>query len=233
MPELHRAREEALAGLGELSPQVLARALPLRFVPDSGAALAPWPALAVGRLRIVHREDSVIVVTDGLSDPWDPQLHAPAPIESLGYEIALEAPHAALDAADDASIARGWMPAALWAISDWLVSTQFDLRAHLRRFECSTMAVAPVRGLEALAASSGFAGVLLGPRPPSSGVLAVIEGHDVWILALKLLTRDEYEWAMAVDDGTRAVRLAEAFERRGDRHLSWPERASVLPLEDA
>lgn len=233
MTPLERDREATLARLGRLSDQILARTAPIRPT-DAGPELFFWPGRATGAIRIVHRAESVLLCTDGLSDPWSPELHPDRPRVRFDMELALEVPNHSLDGTDDEAIAESWLPDLLWSLTDWVVAERHDVKGRLIRFDCITLAAPRVLGLEALVGRNGYLGVLVGI--PYGGhdlgmqaVLAPLGGEDaVWLLPVKLLTADEYDWAIAVPDSARTVELAEAFLRRGDRHLSWPDRPSVL-----
>ncbi|MBX7078134.1 MAG: hypothetical protein K1X88_03035 [Nannocystaceae bacterium] len=231
---LEEARETTLRKLGRVSDQVLSRMVPLRPT-AAGPELCFWPGHALGKIRIVHREKSVLLVTDGISDPWSPELHPDSPDFTFDLEVALEVPTKWLEASTDEAIAKSWMPTFLWALTDWVVAERVDLKARLVHFDCVTLAVPPVGGLESLVGANGFHGVLLGipyvgDQLCAQAVLAPLDGDDaVWLLPAKLLTPDEYDWAMGVRDSSRVVSLAQAFLRGGGRHLSWPSRPSILP----
>lgn len=235
MEKLEEARRATLARIGRVSERVLSRASPL-VVGTAGPRVGAWPSSTLGKQLLVRRDASVLVVTDGISDPWDPKLHAVVPPGRFGFELALEVPLARWADGSDEAVAGSWVPAVLWAATDWLLAERFDLKGHLIRFECVTLAVPCVAGLERLAGSNGHVGALIGipyvgdalgaqvvlaPETPSS--------EAVWLLTMKLLTADEYDWAMGVRDGARAKALAHAFLRDPSRHDSWPVRPSILP----
>ncbi|MBK8480551.1 MAG: hypothetical protein IPL40_05190 [Proteobacteria bacterium] len=235
--KLEEARQATLRKLGRLSDQVLSRTVPMRLT-DAGPELFFWPGQAIGKFRIIHREHSVLLVTDGISDPWSPELHPNPPEFTFDYEVALEVPTKGLESSTDEAIADSWMPTFLWALTDWAIAERHDLKGRLIHFTCVTLAVPRVGGLEHLTGANGFHGVLLGipyrgAQLGGQAVLAPLGGDDaVWLLPAKLLTPDEYDWAVGVQDSSRVVSLAQAFLRRGDRHLSWPSRPSILPEVD-
>lgn len=233
MTPLERARDASLARLGQVSDQVLTRVTPFRRT-DAGPEMFFWPGRATGAIRIVQRAQSVLLVTDGMSDPWSPELHPVPPAFTFGIELALEVPHHALDDTSDHAIQQSWLADLLWALTEWVVAEKYDVKGRLRRFDCITLGAPPVRRLEPLVGKNGFLGLLAGiPWGVSDlrrqALLAPLDGDDgVWLVPLKLLTGDEYDWAIAVPDGARTRALAEAFLRRGDAHLSWANRPSVL-----
>jgi hypothetical protein len=231
---LATARLAAARMLGNVSDEVLSRTGP---APRGSARpeLFYWPGGKVGRLRLIRRTESVLVITDGLSDPWDRALHPDPPRWTFEIELCVEVPTREVDLHTDAAVARSFVPPLLWALTDWLVAKRLDLKTHLVKNHCVTLATPEVPGLEPLATADRTIGVLLGlpfagTRLRNQVVLAPLEnGQAVWLLPAKPLTSDEYTWATSVKDSSRLVELAEAFLRRGDRHLTWPARATVLP----
>ena len=232
---LERAREQTFRKIGQLHEKVLSRIAPLR---QSGGPpeLFFWPGQALGKLRIIDGPRTVVIVTDGISDPWDRTIHPRAPEWTFDFEVAVEVPKQAMPELSqglEAAIAASWAPALLWALTDWIVAERHDLKGRLLKFACLTAAVPPVAGLRSFVSANGYMGVLLGipfvgDRTGAQAVLAPLEnGEAVWLLTAKLLTPDEYEWAIGVNDSSRAVALAEAFLRT-DGPLSWLERKSIL-----
>ena len=184
-------------------------------------------------MRLIRREESILLVTNGLSNEWDPSLHASTPDWTFGFEAALEMPLDALGDASDQAIEEMWGITFLWAALDWMVVERCDIRSKVEQFGCVTHAVLPVVGMEHLVASNGCMGALVGLpfAGDSLGMhlsLGADPGHPdrhVWMLPFKLLTADEYESAMGVQDSSRSMELAEEF-LKNERHLSWPTRPS-------
>lgn len=231
-----RARDNTFRNLGKVSEKVLSRPVPVRQNRD-GAEVFMWPGQAIGKLRIIDCGDSVIVTTDGISDPWDLDLHQEPPAFDFAYEAAVEVPKRRLSDASDEGIARSWVPMLLWAATDWMVAERFDLKGRLNHFGCMTLAVPALPELSSFVGGNGFMGALfgipyVGDTLRAQLILAMDETpseNDVWFLPFKLLTADEYEWAMSVPDASNTMTLAEAFISRGDRHLTWIGRPSILP----
>ncbi|MBX7084032.1 MAG: hypothetical protein K1X88_32790 [Nannocystaceae bacterium] len=225
---LAEQRAASLAKLGKLDERPIARLAPMRTASRDGLELVPWPAQPLGRLRVVHRGATVLVVTDGLSDPWDPSLHHDVPNFRYWLELAIEAPATG----DPAAPVPPWVAPLLWSASNWLVTQRFDLRARLKHHLCLTLGVMPVPGLEGWVSRAGVHGTLVGL--PFSGetlgahaVLARDAGDPVWILPIKLLHPAEYDWAMGVRDASRATWLVQAF-LMNERHLSRLDRAPII-----
>lgn len=232
--ELEAKRHATLSKLGVVSDRVLSRALPI-VQTASGPALRAWPSSVLGKLLIVRRAKSVLVVTDGISDPFDREMH-PDAVGTFGFEMAVEVPTSELADDTEEAIAGSWIPQLLWAATDWIVIERSDVKGRLIDHDCVTHAILPVGGLERFVAQNGVMGGLLGiPYVGDSLAAQVVLAPEaenprdaIWLLPIKLLTRDEYEWAMGVEDSRRVKRLAEAFLRR-DRHLTSLSRRSILP----
>jgi len=220
------ARAAALAKLGHLDERAMHRQAAVR----TGAVpleLAPWPSTPIGRVKLVRRQGTSLVVTDGLSDPWDPSLHASPPPFRFACELAIEVP-----SIDDASPPASWVaPLLLW-VSNWLVEQRFDLRARMRAHTCLTLGALPIPGLESWKAPNGLHGLLLGLpfAGDQIGAHAVLarEGNDtVWLVPMKLLHPNEYAWALEVRDSSRATWLVQSFMQY-DRHLSRTDRGPIV-----
>jgi hypothetical protein len=201
-----------------------------------GDRIVFWPANAIGALRMVRRKDSVVLVTDGLSNLWDPSIHADVPDRTFGFELAIEIPLSAFPDPSNEAITAGWAPLVLWAATDWVVAERADLFGRITNHDVITHAIPPVTGLEHLVARNRFMGGLIG-MPYVGDTLGASLGHGpdphlpgikTCLLTMKLLTADEYEWAMGVEDSSRARALAELFLTRDDRHWSWPQRRAAI-----
>jgi hypothetical protein len=224
---LAQARAATLAKIGQLDDRGITRAPPARTGVGSNVELVPWPSLTVGKLRMVRRPQTSLVVTDGLSDPWDPGLHGSVPAFRFGCELAIEVPRP-----DDAAPVPVWVAALLFGVSNWLINGRFDLRARLRAHPCTTLGALPVPGLEAWQAANGLHGLLLGvPFVGETLGAHAILGRDrneaVWLLPLKLLHPAEYAWALGVRDSSRATWLVQSF-LQSDRHLSRTDRGPII-----
>jgi hypothetical protein len=223
---LAMARAAAFASLGQVDERAFARQAAVR----TGAVpleLAPWPSTPVGRVKLIRRGQTDLVVTDGMSDPWDPSLHASPPGFRFACELAIEVP----------SLGEGMMPAAwiapllLW-ISNWLIAQKFDLRARMRAHTCLTLGALPIPGLESWKAPNGLHGLLLGipfagNQIGAHAVLAREGNETVWLVPMKLLHPKEYAWALEVRDSSRATWLVQSF-MQSDRHMSRTDRGPIV-----
>jgi hypothetical protein len=230
---LEARRAGHLRQLGALSEEVVSRLSPL------GGSV--WPASALGRMRVVRRGAGRLLVTDGLSAPYDPGLHPNPPPGPLDFELALEVSERDPAAASDAALGASHHPPLLYALTDWLVPEWFDLRGGLTKFRALTLAAPPTTPeARALADDSGLVGFLVGQplvgddldlHPYLNGCYlgggTPYDHASVGYFPVKPLTPDEYAWAKA-QGNEGGVLLAQKFLVRGDRHLTWTGRPSVL-----
>lgn len=222
------ARAATLATLGRIDDRALQRSTSSRSNTGTALELVPWPALAIGRLRLVRRPQSSLVVTDGMSDPWDLGLHAAPPPWRFGCELAIEVPRAP----DDTGPPPAWIaPLLLW-VSNWLIEQRFDLRARVRAHTCLTLGALPVAGLESWLAPNGLHGLLIGvpyvgDALGAHAIIARDRNEAVWLLPMKLLHPAEYAWALEVRDSSRATWLVQSFMNY-DRHISRTDRGPIV-----
>lgn len=218
---LEIARGQTLATLGQLEERPL-----VAMRGSLPHELHPWPSRPVGRIRLVRRQQTALLVTDGLSDAWDPAMHAVVPTWRFGCELAIEIPLM------PGGVVPSWSSALLLWIADWLVEKRFDLRARLRTHTCLTLGALPQQGLEGWRAPNGLHGLLLGlpfvgNNIGAHAVLARTPTEPVWLVPMKLLHPIEYAWALEVRDASRATWLAQVFMTT-DRHITRTDRGPVV-----
>ncbi|MBF4461361.1 MULTISPECIES: hypothetical protein [unclassified Rathayibacter] len=153
---------------------------------------ARWPTDHRAFLRI-ERADSVVLATDGLSDPFD---RLARPGTGLGLELCLE------------SSALCGVPAAdLWNHWHFRVLYEAARRAALQGVCCRTgLDTARLAGTSAPASwldADGCVGVLLGLRSPRLPEHIELATGEAELVTLTPLRPQEYAWA-AVDATARA-----------------------------
>jgi len=205
----------------------------------------PWPTSTTGRLRFVRSAHHHLLVTDGLSDPWDPEVHGLVERPPLGFELVLAV---ALDdpaAHDENTLAASHYADLLFGLTDFMVPAfkdgELDLVAALQEYRAVTVAAPPRRPeVREHIGSNGMVGFLIGLPLVGHTIDAHIfmpdlyEGldvpftpHPVGLFPVTLLCRDEYETALSDDYGGSA-RLAEAMLSAGLGFVSSTTRASIL-----
>jgi hypothetical protein len=231
--DLEAQSERALRTLGDLAKEIAGTTTPQRV----GDTLVPWPFRALGRVRLVRREGTVLFVTDGLSHPFDPSVHGEGH-EALGFELGMEVP---IEEVGDtpAKQAGSWVvPALLW-LGSCYVMDQFRLLDLVDHFGMVTQILPPERALAHLLLTDGSVGALAGmPLAPTTTfgreaqhLLWQASGEEARLVMLTALTPDECTWVRSVDDGSRAMDLARALWARGHGHRTLPHRQSLLRLE--
>ncbi|MBP9113846.1 MAG: hypothetical protein KBF88_13625 [Polyangiaceae bacterium] len=214
---LDKRREAAFRSLGTLSPHVISRLVP-------GAV--PWPNSALGKFRHIRRETDEILITDGLSDPYDSELHAAPPSGPCDFELCLPVASDHPSASDEENFASSIWPKLLYPLADAIVEDWIDVRGLLEKFGAITLQAAIGRGFGHGFEKEGLVGYLLGM--PLDGdnfdrqryVNGFYEGLPVpysnaaiGIFPVKVLKPTELAWAMAQgNDG--AMLLAREFVRR-------------------
>lgn len=230
---LEARRAEFLGRIGNPSERVVARLHPIGG--------APWPASVLGRMRVVRRRRSRLLVTDGLSCPFDRELYADPPELPLDYELGVDVADLDPLAVSDQGLADSWFPPLLYSLADWMLPEEFDLRGLLERFRAVVVSVpATTAQTRELADASGEVGVLVGlplvgadlDRHPYvhgyyAGCDPAYADASLGYFPVKPLTVDEFEWSRSKGDEGPSL-LAEKFLKRGDAHLVWTGRPSVL-----
>src|SRR5262245_58275003 len=112
--KLEDARRVALEPFGRIEDGVLSRFQPIVI----DGVVHPWPADAIGRQYLIRREKSLLLVTDGISSPWDRTMHPEPPPWTFGFEAAIEVPNDVLPDTKTETIERSWVSTLLWAATD-------------------------------------------------------------------------------------------------------------------
>ena len=231
---LARRREAAYASLGQLDEQILSRLAPAIYErEDGGRTPSLWPASVLGALRIVQTKTATVLVTDGLSDPWDTSMwgaeRASAP--PLDTELALELVPRAPSAS--AVPRAGWAEYLLYRLADQLAVDAQDLAPIVARFGAMTYVIEGPPELDAFGNGDGTVGLVIAPlRDDAGAAIEIVDGsRRVHVLEVTVLRHDEYAWAIA-DGNDTAKRLLHALgPRRVHAVASWNAREPAAPLD--
>jgi hypothetical protein len=92
-------------------------------IEDTDVRLAKWPVQTHPRFRLVHRATSktIVLVTDGLSDPFDDMDAADANVNGFGLELYVETPVSDISL-DVTEIKSSWQYKLLSTVSNLAVS---------------------------------------------------------------------------------------------------------------
>lgn len=231
--DIEARSERALRELGELAEGVAGATTPQRV----GDALVPWPFRALGRVRLVRREESVLFVTDGLSHPFDPSVHGDGHAP-LGFEIGMELPASEVGETP-AEQAASWVVRALLWLGSCYVVDEFRLLDLVDHFGMVTQMLPPEPALAHLVMADGSVGALAGMPLAQTTTFGREAQHLLWqtngeearLVMLTALTPDECTWVRGVDDGSRAMDMARALWARGHGHRTLPKRPSLVRLD--
>ena len=216
---LEERREAAFRALGMVGPHVVSRLVP-------GAV--PWPTSALGKFRHIRRGADEMLITDGLSDPYDPQLHATPPSGPCDFELCLSVRNDHPSTASEETFARSIWPKLLYPLADAIVEDWIDVRGLLEKFGAITIQGAIGRGFGHDFEKEGLVGYLLGmPLDGDNfdrqlyingfyeGLPVPYSGAAIGIFPVKVLKPTELAWAMSRgNDG--AMLLAREFIERGE-----------------
>lgn len=226
LDQLNERREQFYASLGEVSENVIARDLEIYDEPE----LFLWPSSALGMVEIIRREKTVLFVTNGISDPWDVEMHGEDPEGLFGFEAGIEVPLADFDDTSDEGLLGSWAPQLLFAATDPYISERIDIMGAMDQFGLTTIGIPPVGTLERYLGEENYMLGLMGfPFLGDSPNIKITEFEDepISLLMIKLLTPDEATFAL-INDFENARELLAKFMSRGDKHFNWLERPSVL-----
>ncbi|MBA2663560.1 MAG: hypothetical protein H0U74_14825, partial [Bradymonadaceae bacterium] len=192
------------------------------------AASSPlWPGEQTASIRVVGRAGRTFLVTDGLSDPYDPQMptHFFEHELGCGCELFVEIAGELGDGEEQAAAlhAYEWV---LWCVADW-EAEKGVVREWVEDYGVVMLEIAGHPSLESWQKANGQLEVAVGLAARDVlGSLALPAGRAS-LYSVKLLRPDERDHD--VELATRGGRdLARRFARRGDFHLNWLARPSVL-----
>ncbi|KAL6767646.1 hypothetical protein ACKKBF_B36065 [Auxenochlorella protothecoides x Auxenochlorella symbiontica] len=223
------AREKLWSSLGTLEPFALSQNL------SAAAATGPkWPALQQS-FRLIHRPNgSVLLVSDGLSDPFDDVQESGGNVNGYSLEFFIETPASELGTSP-ADVKASWQFQLLFTVSQ-LAAGHGSIRSIIDDMELlSTEAegvaeAVPEAARGAHVNRAGRVGALLGLHDPSMGIPAFIPNMpltDVRLVNIKLISLAELK--LITDRGAHGRRrLAELFAAQPGALVSSLERPSVL-----
>lgn len=191
------------------------------YVADPGpAAASGWPA-ARQAYHIVRRYDSLILSTDGLSDPFVCKV---AGDSGYGIEAFIEVPGA--QEMETGFLRESWAFAVLEIVAQNIAGFG-GILDRLDRDSVVYMAVPLLNPpTPEWADDLGFSGVLIGLPARRAGAVVDLPFGPARYLAVTLLRPEEALFAArGAENRTRLARLLDAA---GGGHLSDPGRGSVL-----
>jgi len=202
--------------VGELDPDVLSHLINPAFMGGPR-----WPALRQAFSRI-ETENTVILASDGLSDPFD---DGEGTDQGLELECYLETDDLALGT-NIMDVTRTWPFQLLYQVAQNMAA-HGGVKSILDQYGVLSMELYHVDVPGGWQNEDGRVGVLLGvesPRIPSSIHLPFGEAR---LVSIKLLTVNELDYVL--EHGAEGRRkLVEWFKQQGTHHLSTLKRESVV-----
>jgi hypothetical protein len=200
----YAARDGYLQRLGEVDPLVLSHLINPTF-----AGGPRWPDLRQA-FRVVRNGDRTIVISDGLSDPFDDEAE---PNVGFGIEVMCES-------ADpiDGAVQNDWP---FWVAYDVAQQAAHHggFRELIDELRLLSMEIKCRFGPEELATPDNHLGLLLGIHPPDFPAVWDFPAGTVKVVTVKVLHPSEL--AVAVEEGEAGrKRLSDLFAANGSYHVS-------------
>jgi hypothetical protein len=211
--ETCKARDEFYSSVGNVEPDVVAHVINPAFM--GGPA---WPALRQA-FSIIHRGDNTIVISNGLSDPFD---DVEKPNTGFGIEIYAETKERIEGNITESSLFK-------------LVHATAQQAAHsgqmadfVRQHGVITMELyADDCGLHQYQNENGMVGIMIGVEHPDVPKKFDFPGGEVILAAVQVLTPEELSYvAEARAEGRN--NLHEKLKATGIYHFLSPDRRSLI-----
>ncbi|RKH87788.1 hypothetical protein D7Y21_17605 [Corallococcus sp. AB045] len=201
------ARRSVWRGLGTMSDDL--------YIPP--VVGGPWPGERQNWIAVRRPDGGMLIVTDGLSDPFNDILDRPT--AGFGLELAIETPEPL------GEVWKSW-PVHLLERVAYEVAEFEKLRVRLANGTLS-MEVDGVGMPETLVTSEGRVAVLIGMETDSLPSRFTLPGGEVRLLTVKVLMPAELKWLLQQGTGTGAE-LIRRFTAAGETHLSRSWRQPVV-----
>ncbi len=211
------ARNAYWNGIGTLDDQVVAHLVSPEFM---GAP--PWPTTRQSYV-ITRTDDTVILATDGMTDPFRDDS---GPANGFGAEVYLESP--ALVGANFNTIAGSWELGALQNFAA-NVADLGGITGHLEQYGVVSMELPAPEGIpEHLVTPQGTVGILIGmDAPDRSAEVALAPGEEIRMIPITLITPAETAYIVSGGGAARGE-LVEKLAEAGVGVVSDVNRQSVL-----
>ncbi|KAB8049888.1 hypothetical protein GCN74_27305 [Janthinobacterium sp. FT14W] len=212
-------RDAFYASLGDVDADVLAPLVNPAFMGGPR-----WPSLRQA-WRVIRRADTIILASDGLSDPFEDDDDVFVPRGHL-LEVCIEAPLAAFDGQ---AVAQSWLFDAIYQISQ-NVADHGSIDLLVQRHGSVSMVLDVQEAPTGLEDEHGQLGVLLAQGtatiPPSFGTPY---GEVMLLTATVLQPAELAHIGNAADKAQSRRDLAAALAASPTGHLSVAQRPAVIP----
>lgn len=181
-----------------------------------------WPAQREAFLR-VDRSHSVLLATDGLSDPYPAD---DSKGQGLGIEFYIESRDKDLMDRDWESMKSSWLFQALYMVAQ-NAAYAGNFRELLDENGLVSIELNNVNAPEAFLTDNGRVGVLIGVEPKNVSADIKLPLGKVKLASVVMLTKSELEYAIQEGPAGRK-KLDKLFRKKGFNHLSSAHRDAVV-----
>lgn len=181
-----------------------------------------WPALRQAFLK-VDRSHSVILASDGLSDPF---LGEADKGQGMGIEFYMESRDKDLQGRSWESLKATWLFQALYMVAQ-NAAYAGNFRELLDENGVVSIELKNVKAPERFLSDEGLVGVLIGVEPKNISAELKLPLGRVRIASVIMLTREELKYA--IDEGAAGrKKLNKLFRKKGIHHFSSSQRDAVV-----
>jgi hypothetical protein len=210
------ARKRFWQKVGQLDPDVLS------FLINPAFTGGPyWPAMRQAFCKI-NTENTVILASDGLSDPFDDEEEAN---QGFQLECYIETEDISLET-DISEVSRTWVFQLLYQIAQNMAA-HGGVKKLLDQYGVLSMEVYNVDVPDQWVNEEGRVGLLLGIESPGIPSVIRLPFGETRLVSIKLLTLRELDFVL--EHGTEGRwKLVELFQKQGSFHRSSLNRESVV-----
>ncbi|WP_219118154.1 hypothetical protein [Janthinobacterium sp. UMAB-56] len=213
------ARDAFYATLGAMDGDVLAPLVNPAFMGGPR-----WPSLRQA-WRVIRRPGSIVIASDGLSDPFEDDDDVFVPRGHL-LEVCIEAPLAAFDGQE---VAQSWLFDLVYQVSQ-NVADHGSIDLLLQRHGSVSMVLDLQDAPKALEDENEQVGVLLGQGAATLPPTFDTPYGEVMLLIITVLQPAELAYISGAENKAQSRRdLAAALANSPTGHLSVAKRPAVIP----
>ncbi|MGF1868246.1 suppressor of fused domain protein [Enterovibrio norvegicus] len=206
-------RDVLFSSLGKVDTDVIAHLINPAFMGGP-----QWPTLRQA-FSIIRTDDSIKVVSTGLSDPFD---DVEEPNNGFKIEIIAETTE---DLGDD--ISSSWLFKLVYSISRQAAHNG-KMAEFIANHGVITMELfAEDDGLDEFQNENGMVGVMIGVEHPDIPKIVQFPAEEIILATVQILTPDELEYAVEYRAEGRN-HLHELMKKSGIYHYIIPNRQSLL-----
>jgi hypothetical protein len=216
--ETCKVRDGIYASIGTVDSDVIAHIINPAFMGGPR-----WPALRQA-FSVIRRDNSTIVISNGLADPFDDREE---PNAGFGIEI-----YAETKAKIEGNIADSSLFKLVYAVAQQAAHSG-QIADFVRKYNVITMELyADDCGLQEYQNQDGMVGIMIGVESPEIPKLCNFPGGEVVLATVQVLTAEELAYvAEARAEGRN--NLHEKFKASGVYHFLSPHRESLIKRQDS